>query len=240
MDGRVIEKFWKFTEKTNDTYGCWDWKGFLDKSGLPVIRIVDNEKLKEYSPRKVSVYLSGADISEKKHCLAKCGNKLCVNPEHLVLGDEARFWSRVQKLSEPDSCWIWIGAEDKNGYGKFKISSGGKDIYIRAHRYSWKLYTGRRPPDSLLICHKCDHPRCVNPHHLFLGTNQDNVDDRQAKGRGAKGETNGFAKLTEEQVLKMRQLYSQGEKVINISDKFNSGISTIRDIIFGRTWKHLL
>jgi HNH endonuclease len=246
MDEKVIVKFWENTEKSNNLYGCWNWKGFLDKSGLPVIRVANGiiggkQSLKEYSPRQISKYLSGEKISEKKHCLPNCGNKLCVNPEHLVRGDEARFWNKVQKLTEPDSCWIWIGAEDKNGYGKFKVSSNGKDIHIRAHRYSWELFIGRKTSSKFLLCHHCDNPRCVNPHHLFLGTNQDNADDCVSKQRHGFGEKNGASKLTEQQVLEIKRLYhNQQTTIVSLATRYNCGKSTISDIVINKTWKHLL
>lgn len=190
---RAKEKFWESVEQTSY---CWNWTGYLDKSGLPVIRLgtQDGCGLKEFSARKLSLELHNSPLEAGKHAQPLiCKNKLCVNPDHLVSGDEARFWANVHKFA--DDCWIWTGGHDKDRYGKFHLSKDGKDIHIRAHKYSWQLYTGRPVPPGILVCHTCDTPWCVNPDHLFLGTNNDNTQDKVMKGRQARGETNGSAKL---------------------------------------------
>lgn len=87
-----------------------------------------------------------------------------------------RFWNKVYKT---DSCWLWIGSRLPTGYGTFRV---GKKVK-RAHRVSWELHNGPIIDGSLLVCHTCDNPMCVNPDHLFLGTNLDNMRDRNAKGR---------------------------------------------------------
>lgn len=87
-----------------------------------------------------------------------------------------RFWSKVAK---GEGCWIWTGGTSGNGYGAFMLN--GK--HITAHRFSWILHRGE---PRLHILHKCDNPICVNPDHLFEGTNLDNIKDRVSKGRSAK------------------------------------------------------
>jgi len=88
-----------------------------------------------------------------------------------------RFMSKVQKT---DDCWIWIGSHNNHGYGKMMYPRKGEFIY--AHRLSYILHKGEIP-DGLLVLHKCDNPLCVNPSHLFLGTQLDNVHDAIHKGR---------------------------------------------------------
>ncbi len=107
-----------------------------------------------------------------------------------VLSLEDRFWMHVIKT---ESCWIWTGNRDKDGYGN--IGNGPRDSYklIRAHRLSYALHKGE-VPDNLFVCHTCDKPYCVNPDHLFLGTAKDNENDKVNKGRQAKGERNGNSK----------------------------------------------
>lgn len=241
MDPKVIEKFLASVEKTNF---CWNWKGFLSKRGTPIIRMgagtdeLGKKKLIEYSPRQVALYLQG--IEQSIFSKPTCGNKLCVNPAHLMTDNVSRFWAKVHKLNEIDGCWIWLAGEDKNGYGKFTVVNDGKQSTIRAHQYSWWLYTGRQVPSNLFLCHSCDNPRCVNPMHLWLGTNQDNTADRHAKGRSAMGESHGCHKLTETQVLEIRHLRSEGASYLALAQQYSISKGAIHGIVSGRNWKHLL
>jgi hypothetical protein len=92
---------------------------------------------------------------------------------------EKRFWSKVKKV---DGCWEWIGVKARNGYGLFTVSGRR----LGAHRVVYTLIRGEIP-EGFCVLHQCDNPGCVNPEHLFLGTNADNVADRNAKGRTARG-----------------------------------------------------
>lgn len=85
-----------------------------------------------------------------------------------------RFFS---KFSKSNSCWVWHGLKNKAGYGRF----GGK----YAHRMSWEIFNNQIIPLGMLVCHHCDNPGCVNPDHLFLGTQKDNMQDMISKNRQA-------------------------------------------------------
>jgi hypothetical protein len=91
---------------------------------------------------------------------------------------EERFYQKVEQPPYSAACWIWLAAKSPQGYGHF-FFNGRVD---KAHRASWEIHNGAIP-DDLMVLHKCDNPRCVNPEHLFLGTHQDNADDKMRKGR---------------------------------------------------------
>lgn len=117
-----------------------------------------------------------------------------------------RFWQKVD-VCGMDECWSWTAAKTRDGYGKISIG-GYRRSWILAHRLSWRLHCGPIP-EGLFVLHHCDSPSCMNPRHLFLGTQADNVRDMDMKGRrsyetGSRGEANGSAKLARGEVLKIR------------------------------------
>jgi hypothetical protein len=150
---------------------------------------------------------------------------------------EERFWEKVDRRSA-DECWEWMAALHSTGYGV--IGRGGrKDGIVRAHRLSWEIHFGP-VPDGLFVLHRCDNRPCVNPRHLFVGTNQDNVDDMHAKGRDTRGEKCPWAKLTAEQVDAIRSEYvpwSRAASHTALGKKYGVSASLIGFIIGKRRWK---
>jgi hypothetical protein len=119
-------------------------------------------------------------------------------PEHIPESAEARFWLRVDVPEGPDddSCWEWTGALHSqrltHRYGVMRVSHEyGSEL---AHRLAYYFATGTHP-GQLFVLHRCDHPTCVRPSHLFLGTAADNARDRELKGRGIRGERVPGSKL---------------------------------------------
>jgi len=147
-----------------------------------------------------------------------------------------RFWAKVDKtpgFGPNGDCWKWTAGKSPSGYGIFQYGKG----HQRAHRYSWTLHYN--DPGDLWVLHKCDSPACVNPHHLFLGTHQDNMNDKVSKNRQIKGEEHGQNKLTENEVRKIRARARCGENQKLLADEFNISISQISHIKRGARWKHL-
>jgi len=136
----------------------------------------------------------------------------------------ARFESNY--IPEPNSgCWLWLASVDKDGYGQFLY---GK----RAHRYSYEYYNGVIPA-GVCVLHKCDNPSCVNPEHLFLGTNRDNINDMVNKGRSLSGIKNPAAKLTEDDVSNIR---NDLRPIRIIAKDYNVGKSQIHNIKTNTSW----
>lgn len=89
-----------------------------------------------------------------------------------------RFWRRVERVES--GCWLWRGSLDGGGYGQISTAQGFAPA--KAHRVSWEMRNGPIP-DGMVVCHTCDTPACVNPDHLFIGTQQDNMRDCSRKNR---------------------------------------------------------
>ena len=150
--------------------------------------------------------------------------------------DENRFWSKILTGDE-DECWECVAMYlNRDGYGEFKLN----DKKILAHRFSFQLFYKRLITDKMFICHKCDNPSCVNPHHLFEGTPQENIADRDNKGRVTKGEKHHDSKLTEEKVKEIRAKYSQSKTTQQkLADEYGVVQSIIHGIINRKYWKHI-
>lgn len=148
---------------------------------------------------------------------------------------EERFFKLVDKL---DVCWRWI-VSTRNGYGVLR------DHYskVYAHRLSWEIHNGQIP-GILQVLHRCDNRRCVNPDHLFLGTQDDNMQDMISKGRAfhraPQGEESPNAKLSDKVVRYIREVYVKGSikyGVASLARRFGVSKTAIRLVVQRRTWK---
>jgi hypothetical protein len=126
--------------------------------------------------------------------------------------------SKADISAGPDGCWTWIACRNAKGYGRLTINGSG----FLAHRLSYEAHVGP-VPGQMCICHRCDNPPCINPAHLFLGTQADNSADMVAKGRAtrARNEKSGMAKLSDGQVAEMRRRRVAGESCESIAIAFD-------------------
>lgn len=149
---------------------------------------------------------------------------------------EERFMSKVQP--EPNTgCWFWDRACNAAGYGRISFV-GSTGLISLAHRASYEIFIGPIPK-GLHVLHKCDQPACVNPGHLWLGTNNDNITDRIQKGRSFRsvGELSGGSKLTREQVQNIRIRYKAGKVTQRaLAKEYGVTCSRICDIVNLKTW----
>jgi len=153
--------------------------------------------------------------------------------------DVIRFF---QKVDTSGTCWLWRNYKNDDGYGVVRNRRLGRmDL---AHRVVWEMVYGLIP-EKLSVLHKCDVRHCVNPTHLFLGTHQDNMDDMVSKGRASRkartnGVINGQAKLSETDILDIREYYGLGKALQKeLARIYNIQQSQVSRIVTGARWNHV-
>lgn len=155
---------------------------------------------------------------------------------------EERFWDKVKKTEDIDDCWEWQASLDKTGYGYFSFNKK----CTSAHRAVWRITFGEIEK-HLMICHKCDNRKCVNPNHLYKGTHDDNMKDMFDRKRNVsppitRGESRTSSKLTDIKVKEIRERLKMPIKWGDIAEiARNYGVSTklIYNIKNGKVWRHV-
>ncbi len=144
----------------------------------------------------------------------------------------------LQYTDQTGDCWLWKGSCDKNGYGVFRLNGAT----VRVARAAYKIYHSVVLHETQHVLHRCDHPNCLNPDHLFLGSHADNMADMAAKGRANKptGSKNGRAKLTEDLAREIRQrAKNEALGAGALSTIYGVPRGTLMNLLSGRTWSHL-
>ena len=175
-------------------------------------------------------------------CRCDCGKIKNVSRKLLMNDDKPRSCGCSRKIrakiqfeshfEKTDGCWIWKGCTNQGGYGKFGGRAGS------ASRVAYQFYVGPIPKNKQ-VCHKCDNRLCVNPEHLFLGSIGDNMKDRTAKNRQAKGSKIANSILNEQIVLEIRQKRLVGKEYQELADEYKIGWYLVRSICKNRQWKHV-
>jgi len=153
-----------------------------------------------------------------------------------------RFWSKVDVVDDPESCWLWTGALTKGGY--VKISEGPRGgRFLSAHRVAVEL-TGREIPPGKIVMHTCDTRACVRHTHLVVGTTSENLRDCIAKGRWGtgrvlRGTQQGTSKLDDEKVREIRRRAAAGSSLLSLAQEYHVSWPTIKDAVSRKTWRHV-
>jgi hypothetical protein len=142
------------------------------------------------------------------------------------MSEQELFWSKVDKSGD---CWIWNGTR-RLGYGMINFKRDGVWKSYSAHRLSYEW--AYEHPGKNFVCHTCDNPPCVNPEHLFLGSHTDNMHDMFSKDRG-------HSKITKQEVIEARTMYSQGMTMHEISEAIDVELQCTARAVRGITWSHL-
>ena len=153
----------------------------------------------------------------------------------MSMSAEIRFWNHVI-IRGPDECWDWIGGLCGPGYGQFRIGTSPSDRrLIMAHVFSYNLHYGDL--GDLFCLHSCDNKRCVNPRHLFAGSQAENMADKVAKKRQRYGILCWQSKLDQQKISAARVLKLNGWSYKRIADRFNVHVMSLYKALKGQTWK---
>lgn len=228
-----------FLKKVDTTGDCWLWTAKALRGGFPAL---SEEVWGTAYARQWIYHYNGGELKSDTTLYSTCGNKLCCNPDHLTYTDPVplltQFMDKVNThgpvaKESLGKCWIWNGAcgpgfgDYDKGHGYLRREKWGETL---AHRWIYhKTY-----PNADISCntinHRCDVPFCVNPAHLELGTQNSNVGDRSAQGRGHN------QRFKPEDILPIRKRIMEGARTKDLCEEFKCSKVCIADLKKGRSW----
>lgn len=218
-----------------DERDCWRWQQKLTRNGCGSI-LRNGVRV---SAHEASYIIHYGHLDDSMRVSQTCGNRDCVNPEHLYLSEimghhthnPAYLHSMVDKSTDT-GCWEWTGRLNNNGYGIISVGKGA----VLMHRASWEVFCGDIP-DHLYVLHKCDNRKCINPNHLFLGSLLDNNRDARQKMRTFTDGRHFNARLTVDEVLEIKNMPSVSSD--DLASLYSVSRATINAIRSGRNWSHV-
>jgi len=225
---------------------CWKWP-HTNTQGFGQINLLDkpNRRYISLKAHIASYVLFKGAYEEGQFITQTCGNKSCCNPDHLIAKNYSdKEFPELKKSKDKEyilgniekdpktGCWNWTGSIKDTGYGQIGTwdNEKKKHVTLKAHKVAYELWKGP-VPKGVWVLHKCDNRKCVNPDHLFLGNNSDNIIDCSMKGR------HGLAKLTEYKVRRIKKLYSEGYSQRDLALKFSVSKHTIYSVLQNKTYR---
>jgi len=242
-----LERFWSKVE-VGAWNACWPWSASCHPDGYGQF---------VFAGRPIGAHRLAHAIAHDRwpsglRIAHRCDDPSCVNPSHLVVArgtvrhermartsrplllsdaDAERFWSKVA-IGTWDACWLWTASLRTGGYGSFWLSGSS----VGAHRVAYSLVRGP-VPEMLCVCHQCDNPACVNPGHLFLGTQQENQADKVQKQRHARFEAHGAARLTRDVADQIREMAADGVSKTALASRFGVSRAVVHSILSQQIWR---
>lgn len=212
----------QFLARVRHRDGCWIWTG-SHNAEHPQFSVTVAGARRRWPARQWAFVEFVRPLESGEVVLAGSCGPSCVAPEHARVTTlsaerrvddaerERRFWARVDKTTDPTGCWLWTGPVfSSSGYGQ---APGPTHHPTGAHRMALTYSSGAPIAVGLQACHHCDTPLCCRPDHLYAGTPQQNIDDRQRRGRHriTQGPDRANSKLTADQVREIRALHASGK-----------------------------
>jgi hypothetical protein len=262
--GRTVrETFDQHWRECSET-GCHLWQRSKNQSGYGQLNIGGRPML----AHRFAWQRAFGEIPQGAVIMHNCDNPACVRLDHLAIGTHAEnvadmiskgrhnnaggwrkrtpprgratvreMFDQCYVIDAESGCWNWRLALNEDGYGKV-LRDGRK---IGAHRFAWEREHGQPVPLGHVVRHTCDNPSCVNPAHLLIGTQQDNIRDMVRRGRQGtgRGERAGNSKLTEAAVRDIRRRASLGQTYTAIAQEYPISIAQTRNIAIGKSWAHV-